>query len=77
MLRSIPDMSNLWFAGLSGIGRVQLLEHVLVLGLDGLLLVDVVDLRLPTAKHQDHWARLDAYRGVKEEGKGLSCCHLL
>lgn len=50
----------LWFAGLSGINRVELLEDFLVLGLDGLLLVDVVHLRLPTAKHQDHWARLDA-----------------
>lgn len=49
----------LWFAGFSGIGRIQLLEHKFVLGLDGLLLVDVVHLRLPTTKHQDHGARLN------------------
>lgn len=57
--------SYLWFAGLPGIGCVELLEHILVLGLDGLFFVDVVNLRLPAAKHQDHWARLDAYSGPR------------
>ena len=50
----------LWFAGFSGIGRVELLEHIFVLGLDSLLFVDVVDLALTTTKHQDHGARLDS-----------------
>jgi len=53
------DARYLWLLRFSGVGRVQLLEHALVLGLDRLLLVDVVHLRLPAAEHQDHGARLN------------------
>lgn len=44
----------LWFPRFSGVDGVEFLENALVPGLDGLLLVDVVHLRLPTAEHQDH-----------------------
>lgn len=56
----------LWFARLSGIGCVELLKHPFILGLYGLLLVDVVHLRLPTTKHQYHWA---GFHPLKIRGK--------
>lgn len=46
----------LWFARFPRVHRVELLEDFLVFGLDGLLLVDVVHLRLPATEYQDHGA---------------------
>lgn len=51
----------LWFARFPRVHRVELLEDFLVFGLDGLLLVDVVHLRLPATEHQDHGVWLDAW----------------
>lgn len=57
-----PPRPYLWFTGLSGVRCVQLLEHPFVLGLEGLLFVDVVHLRLPAAKHQNHGTRLHPFK---------------
>lgn len=46
----------LWFVWLPGVGCVQFSEDPLALGLQGLLLVDVVYLGLPAPENQDHGA---------------------
>lgn len=51
----------LWPVGFPGVGSVQLSEDTLVLGLQGLLSVDMIYLGLPTPEDQNHGARIHSW----------------
>jgi hypothetical protein len=51
----------LWPVGFPGVGSVQLSEDALVLGLQGLLSVDMIYLGLSTPEDQNHGARIHSW----------------